>query len=262
MPISQPVVAALHTALGAEGVPTPLIDRMILASDEMADSYAEGKNRPAELNGSDFAEATFRVLQHLQSGSHTPLNRSLPRLDQLSADLENSQLDDALRIHVPRLMRDLYDVRNRRGVGHLPGPVSANRPDAELVLVIVKWVITEFLRLYSPAAPSDTQALVDTFVVRRPVIVEVFDNEPRIIATGRLSLPDQVLILLHWHEPEHPGAETLSNWLSSKRRADVYQAIRRLNQRSEVHVTGSGLVHLTTLGRSHAEGVMRRHSMV
>lgn len=259
MPISQQVSSALVGALQNAGVPSDLIAALVNAADEMATRYAEGDHRPAELNASDFVEAAFRVLEHLAFGQYTPRNRSLPALDTLCRQLEQSQLDDALRIHLPRLLRGVYDVRNRRGVGHLPGAVSANRSDAELVLTIVKWAITEFIRIYHTISHAAAQTLIDKFVIHRPVVVEVFDGEPRVLVTGNLSLPDSVLVLLHWHEPDIPTPTDLATWLR-KPTHRVAEAIRRLDDRDLVHRTAGGRVHLTSPGRNRASTIVVDHS--
>lgn len=259
MPLSRDVAVSLRIALDRAGVPELLVDSLIRASDELADNYAAGHLRPAELNGSDFAEATFRILQHLSQGRYTPLNRSLPRVDNLLEQFERSQLDDSLRVHVPRVLNTIYDIRNRRGVAHLPAGVSANRSDAELVLTNAKWVIAELIRLFHTMTHEDAQRLVDTFAVTRPVLVEVFDGEPRIVARADLSLPQKVLVLLHWHEPDVPLREQLYEWLSDPNHR-ISTAIARLSARNQVHETAQQRIHLTQLGRDLARAVILEHS--
>lgn len=259
MPVSVDVTSALDSALRNAGVPEDLVGALSDAMDDMATRYAAGDHRPAELNASDFVEAAFRVLQQLAFGQSTRRDRSLPRLDDLCQRLEGSQLDDSLRVHVPRMLRAVYDVRNRRGVGHLPGDVSPNRSDAELVMAIVKWVVTEFIRIYHTIAHSEAQALIDKFVVHRPVVVEVFENEPRIVVSGNISLPDSVLVLLLWHEPDIPTPELFAGWLQSPL-SRVTQAIRRLDERDLVHVSALEKVHLTTPGRARAMNLVAEHS--
>lgn len=258
MPISDRVVSGFEGALQNAGVPNDLIRALLDAADEMTTRYAAGDHRPSELNASDFVEASFRVLEHLAFGRATRRDRSLPPIGVICDNLESSQLDDSLRIHVPRLLRGVYDIRNRRGVGHLPGPVSANRSDAELVLAIVKWVITEFIRIYHDISHAEAQALIDNFVVHRPVVVEVFEHEPRIVTSGNLSMPDSILVLLLWHEPDLPIPSVLATWLRSPINR-VTQAIRRLDDRDLVHVTASERVHLTTPGRNRAVSLIAEH---
>lgn len=70
----------------------------------------------------------------LSLGVHAPL----PLLHGPCEALESRTGSESARLTIPRLLVALYDVRNRRGVGHVSGDVSANHMDAELVLAMSK----------------------------------------------------------------------------------------------------------------------------
>lgn len=261
MPTSQPVDSLLRKALTNASVPDPLQDALLRAADEIADNYGAGHLRPTELSGSDFTEAAFRVVQHIGTGTHTALKTSLPRLDKLLSTIEQyTGIDDSLRIHVPRVLRSIYDIRNRRGVAHIPSGITANQSDAELILATVKWVIVEFIRLYHSSSHDEVQQVVDNFVVWRPALVEVFEGEPRIVTDSDLSAPDKVLVLLYWHEPEKPTRRELGVWLRDLSSSNVTKALNRLTNRNEIHVTQGARAYLTALGRVKARNLIAEHS--
>lgn len=261
MPISTSVRDLLATALSNAGVPGPVQEALQRAADEIADHYAAGHLRPTELSGGDFAEAVLRAIEHIGTGKHTPLTRSLPQLDRLVSAIEQyTGVDDSMRIHVPRAVRTIYDIRNRRGVAHIPAGITANQSDAELILATVKWVMVEFIRVYHAAPHNEAQRLVDTFVISRPALVEVFDGEPRIVTRSELSSSEKILVLLFWREPEKSTRQDLGRWLRDVDSSNLTKAVKRLESRTELHITREGRIHLTSRGRTKAQGLIAQNS--
>jgi hypothetical protein len=110
--------------------------------------------------------------------------------------LESRTGPESARLTIPRILVALYDVRNRRGVGHVGGDVSANHMDAELVLAMSKWIVIELVRLFHNTDLKTATDVVDALVDRTlPAIWEVADVK-RVLDT-RLSLTDQTLLLLY-----------------------------------------------------------------
>jgi hypothetical protein len=252
VPIEENVEAALRSGLAAQSVPQDLIDALISSVSQMIDNFVRGHLRPSELNGGDFAEAVVRILQFLASGVSTPLGNSLPRMDQSLQQFLGSSLDDSLRVHLPRLVQATYDIRNRRGVGHLPGPISANQSDAELLLAITKWILAEFLRLFHASSHQEAQAVIDTMVRRHVPVVEDFEGTLRIVTRANPSLPNRLLALLLAAEHSQPKIEVLSQWARAPRK-QVTTALRRLDGRNLIHRYVDGRIALTSVGREEAE---------
>jgi len=92
--------------------------------------------------------------------------KSLPNFnDKLLVRYEQAAGDESYRILIPRVLRAIYGIRNKRGVGHL-GLISPNEMDATLILYNVKWVVAEILRLESDLQPVETQAAIKEVVER------------------------------------------------------------------------------------------------
>jgi hypothetical protein len=257
MPLDSNVRAGVNAALAAQTVPDDLIERLVESSSDAIDHYISGRMRPSELSGGDFAEATARILQFMLTGSFTPLGRPLPRFDTLMASFVNESGDEALRIHIPRLLTAIYTVRNRRGVGHLPGAISANRGDAELLMTSVKWILAEFLRLFHVGSHEAAQRLVDRLAVRTIPVVEDFEGTLRIVVTQHLSIPDSVLILLRAAGGEVQQADLLS-WARAPA-GQLRTALTRLDDRNLIHRFPDARIRLTTLGNQRADSLV--HSL-
>jgi len=74
------------------------------------------------------------MLQHATTGRHTALGKTLPSVDRLLTTLENASGEpDSIRLHIPRTLKLIYDIRNKRDTAHLgdgidPSGLSASVP--------------------------------------------------------------------------------------------------------------------------------------
>jgi hypothetical protein len=253
LPLDPGVAQAIRLGFASQHVPRELQEAVLTSAGDVVDHYVAGRTGPSELSGGHFAEAVARVIQFLGTGSYAPLGKTLVRFPDLMSSFKDMPLDDAMRLHVPRLLQVLYDVRNRRGVGHLPGTVSANRSDAELILTSVKWVLVEFVRLYHLQDHAAAQHLVDRLMVRHVPHVESFDGALRVVTAEKVSIPDAIVILLG-----AAGGEVHRSQLVEWTRAGSAQfstALKRLDDRNLIHRFADGRIRLTTLGDARSDSL-------
>lgn len=96
---------------------------------ELLDAHAEAKRnfylgglRLSAVEGGRFCEAVFRLLQQITEGKYTALDKALPKTDDLIfklSQLASFKFSDAVRLHIPRSLRLVYDIRNKRDTAHL-----------------------------------------------------------------------------------------------------------------------------------------------
>lgn len=178
-----------------QGLRTELVD----AYDEIVRNFREHRWKASELDAGWFCEIVFTILEGHLAGDRYPDRAKKPsRFNEACRRLENtpSTFSDSARITIPRVLIGLYDVRNRRGVGHVGGDVNANHMDATFLLHSCKWVMAELVRLFHDTDVSTATLIVDALVDRTvPVIWEVGEFR-RLLKTG-LSDRDAVLLLLY-----------------------------------------------------------------
>ena len=156
--------------------PKTLVSKLISHYTKLKSNFIQDRMEPGELNGGKFAEVVFRLIQYATDPQqqYTPLRQSLPSVDNMVRELEKlpNTLDDSLRLHIPRVLKAIYGIRNKRGVGHT-GEIDANLMDATLVMAVCDWVMAELIRLYHECSADEAQNIVDRLVKRSiPIIYD------------------------------------------------------------------------------------------
>lgn len=237
----------------AAGIPEDL-------ADELLETYAEAKRRfhlrdlrPQEIEGGRFSEAVFRVLQHLCGGPVAPLGRPLPSVDQLLPRVENAVAEpDAVRIHIPRTLRLIYDVRNKRDAAHLGDGIDPNLQDATLVIANMDWVVAELVRLHHGVGPDEAQRIIEDVVTKEVPAVEEIDGQPIILSD--LQSRDQALLMLYRAKAAGASLDELASWLRTNRPDNLRVSLARLDADKRVLLhPRTGRYYITAKGRRDVE---------
>jgi hypothetical protein len=231
-----------------------LAAELLDAYEELKSRYFRRDFRPGELEGGRFAEAAFRILQLKATGSATAVGRTLPKLPHLLSTLESADgnvVHESIRIHIPRALAAVYNVRNRRDVGHIAADVDANAMDAEYVVATCSWVLAEFVRLFHNCAPDEAQAYVEGIVARRAPLVQVFGEVPFVLKAD-LSAKEEILLLLYHQGKPGASIDELDGWLPTIERKVIrvrvgelerdYRYVRRLNGRNFITDAGTEFI--------------------
>src|SRR4029077_15319858 len=127
------------------------------AHSEAKRNFYLGRLRLNEVEGGRFCEAAFRILQQIATGRFTPINKHLDtdKVIQQLAALPAGGHSDSIRLHIPRSLRVVYDIRNKRDAAHLADNIDPNLQDATLVVSMIDWVLAEFVRLYHQNISAD-----------------------------------------------------------------------------------------------------------
>jgi hypothetical protein len=120
----------------------------------------------------------------------------MDRLIQRLANLPKGSHPDSIRIHIPRALRIVYDIRNNRDAAHLADGIDPNLQDSSLVVGVVDWVLAEFIRLYHQADPNEAKAIVENIVTRKISAVQDFNGFPKTLYPA-LEVSDRCLLLLY-----------------------------------------------------------------
>jgi hypothetical protein len=245
-------LAPVESGFLAAGIPSSLVNELLEAYSEAKRRYHLGDLRPNIVEGGRFSEAALRVLQWAtNSGNFTPVGQRLPGIPTVIDTLRlTTGFDDSLRLHIPRVLQGIYEIRNNRNGPHL-GAIDVNRMDATLVIHDMDWVLAELVRLYHNVSPDVAQGLVDDLVAKEIPAMQIFDGYPRILKD--LSQPDHILVLLYWRGSAGVTRPELTGWLPTKSaKSNLSGNLKRLSDRHLIHV-GDTLIRITIPGEHNVE---------
>jgi hypothetical protein len=231
---------------------------------ELLDAHAEAKRnyylgglRLSGVEGGRFCEAAFRLLQQRCLGTFDPLGVQLDteRLIRSFMQLPAVAQPDSIRLHIPRALRVVYDIRNRRDVAHLADGIDPNLQDASVVISVIDWVLAEFVRLYHNVPAAEAQALVASIVTRSSPAVEDFNGYLKVLRTD-LGASDYVLLLLYQRGGTGARCEELDAWVRPTMRANLRRTLSTLSTlehgKAYIHCNG-GVYLITQSGIRYAE---------
>lgn len=232
--------------------PTNLVEQLIECYVEQKRNYYLGLMRPNEVEGGRFAEAGLRMLQHAAGIPVTPLGVQLDTNGILRTLENTTNATDSVRFHIPRTLRVIYDIRNKRDAAHLGDGIDPNLQDSSLVSAAMDWVLAEFVRLAQGVSPDKAFALVKAITIRRIPAVEQFGD---FLKTLRPSLgpSDRILLLLYHCADAGATSVELSNWLRPKQRTNLSRTLAQLEHDKDHIVAAEGRYRLTRRGISAIE---------
>jgi hypothetical protein len=193
-------------------------------------------------------------LEHIAFGKSTPLNRQVnsENLIKTLANLPSDSVAESIRVHIPRALRLVYDIRNKRDAAHLADGIDPNIQDAILVVGVIDWVLAEFLRLYHNVTPDEAHRLVTDIVSRAVPIVQDFDGHLKVLRPN-LAASDHCLVLLYQKGAEGATFDDLVAWVRPSMCANLGRTLRILDEGKDfIHFDGSHY-KITRLGQKEVE---------
>ncbi len=228
------MIYKIKQTLSSEIAPE-LVERLLEHYKELKQKFFLGQYEPSQLNSAKFVEVSFRILEYITKKSYTPFNREI-NINSLIKYLENQPKDkypDSIRIHIPRILKSIYDIRSKRGVTHV-GELNPNLMDATYVVSSSDWIMAEFVRLYYSNDTTEAQKIINSMVERKVPIIEEFGEDIKIL-NPNLSVPDKILLILYKKHPNYVLTSDLKKWIKTKSPAHITNVLRRLDNESKIY---------------------------
>ena len=211
---------------------------------------------PATLDGGQFAEIASRIIYHVDSGN---LNRRKSHDDCLKY-VERDQnphsfTDRRAALHLCKALRLIYKFRSQRGAIHIDPDYTANELDSTLVISVVRWVISEFLRLFWNGDRAEVARAIREIIRFAVPAVLTLDNRYLVLRTD-CTVEEEILILLHnsgesglsrteLGKAIPKSAPSITNSLQRLEGADRREIARRQNRQYMLTPLGSRRVNKT-----------------
>lgn len=231
-----------------------LTDELLAAYQEAKRNFYLGGLRLSAVEGGRFCEAAFRILQQRTTGNFDALGKQVDS-DALIKRLANIPAVDqpeSVRLHIPRALRVVYDIRNKRDNAHLADGIDPNLQDASLVVAVLDWVLAEFVRLYHSVTPNEARNMVEDIVTRIAPAVEDFDGFLKVLRTN-LGASDFMLLLLYQSGPQGATFADLESWARPKMRSNLRRTLTSL-EHEKAYVHGKNdTFRITRSGQQYVE---------
>jgi len=230
------------------------IARNILSSyEEIQNNYLLKKWKASELDAGHFVESVRRAIELELFGSYTPFTKKLSNFnDAVLKKYEKGKGDESVRILIPRILRSIYNIRSKRGVGHI-GTISPNKMDSTLILYSAKWVLSELIKLKSNLSIQETQRLVDEIVQRQIELIWETGKIKRVLNT-EMPVAKQVLILLLDKSPLHE--DKLLNCVEYKNKTNFRKLLNYLHKKRLIESRQDRFCEISRLGVKEAEKII------
>lgn len=235
--------------------PNELIDSFVDSYIEIKEQLYLEKHEPSELNGGKFVEACARVVEFELTSQYTPIGTSIKNMVLLLRKFETAPTShhDSFRLHIPRTLLTIYNIRNRRGVGHLGGDVNPNIADATLIATCADWVMAEMYRMFYTSTLEEAQKVVTQLVKRKISLVHDVGQVKRVLAAF-LNFKDQTLLFLTSLYPDSsPDADLFNQLEYSNLSAYKIRILKPLHKARMINYSEQGDCFILPPGLKYVE---------
>lgn len=248
--IAQPLdklKTALATIFPVEKVDEILFHFEALKRESRIDHYDT-----CLVHGGKFVEAVLKCLHYRRTQVEV---NSLKVEDEINQLANATALNDSERMTIPRILRAIYECRNKRGGAHNTS-FDPIKMDCVFIGAASNWILEEFTRLYMTNNPIDAQELVQTLLAKEIPLVEQIDGDSLVQRPG-LSARVHLEILLFQHYPARCSLKDLIHWAHNHSERNIRVTLSTMKSRNLVHETEVGW-KLSLLGVSEAEAEIEK----
>jgi hypothetical protein len=249
---TPPTISTLFSAL-----PTQLGRNLEKSYTQIKSNFAQRRYEPSELNGGKFCEVVLRILEWHTTPSkvYTLFGAKIRDFGQATRQFESqSSFPDSVRFHIPKILNSLYDIRNKRGVGHVGGDVDPNHMDALFVVSCADWIMAELVRLFHNISVTEAQSIVEALISKKVSVVWEVAGKKRVL-NPKLKYPEKTLLLLYDSYPKTLRDETLCEWTEYTNPAVYRTALLKPMHKKKIieYDANTGDVHLSPTGLRYVE---------
>lgn len=252
---SDKLITSLETSL-----PKEVLVELLKEYNQLKINFYLRKFRPTELNGARFAEYVLRLLEYVDSGTYTPFSTTLRSEQIINRIANNTLLPTTIRLLIPRLVRVILDIRNKRDVAHVGGEVNPNYSDSIFITHSVDWILTEIVRHYHSTSIDEAAKAVSAINEVQVPIVDDINGVMRVLDPN-LKASDKVLIVLYSKQPESVSESDLRDWIEYKNLTNFRNKVLvSLHKQALIHYQDS-ICTLTRRGILYVEKHISSHAI-
>lgn len=228
---------------------------------EAVNKYQAGDWEGSLLKGGKFVEAVMKALLTHGGLSVPPSRRfkvggAVRSLGQLS-----SNVDEVVRLLIPRACMFIYDIVSNRGTRHDPDQIDPNKMDASVVISVISWILAEMVRFAAQNTANTVEAveIVEGLTEKKSPYFEEIEGRTY-VNLGGLTPRELALLLLYVRYPRRISRRDLSAAIKRHgiRGSKVDVALTRLK---DIVDDDDGEWRIRQIGREEAERILSRRAL-
>lgn len=219
----------LKPELAFSGIESSLRDELLSEYEGMQSAFFSSRWRDCGLAAGRFCEVVFTIISDLAEGTASKTASKPKDFAGSCRKLESdTRLVDGIRFHAVKLLPVLYDIRNKRDIGHVNGEISPSQMDANLCVMSSSWILAELIRvMHNMPLPAAQQVVSSIVEIKSPVVWEGGDIR-RLAVTG-LSRADEAILLIASNQGK-TSEDDLMSWMGISQRSNLRKILKSLHQ--------------------------------
>jgi len=250
-------IESLVSALNANGkLDKELIDNIVRYYNEMRNYYALGKFEETGLHAGKFCENTANLICYILTGKvekNPQLGNLLDEIEKVQSSVKN--VDDVLRITIPRVLRAAYEMRNKRNTVHENMEIDLNEIDSRCMVSLCSWILSEFVRIFYTGNMSEATSLIERIIQIDFPMIDDYEGK-KLIMSNNLSVPEEVILHLTNIGIEI-DVEELTKWIPDSDVNHIRTVLRQLREKRLVYYEGN-ITKITPLGAESARETLMK----
>lgn len=181
-------------------------------------------------------------------------------MDDIENGVLNTNVDRALRLTIPRMLRSAYELRSARDFVHTDLENPVNHADSQTAVEICSWVLAELIRLHGEEAHMDEiSAMIEEAISPNIPFIDDYGDEPPLVLHDDLSTGQEVLIHLYFADGQTLNADELLERIPGSSPNSIRGALGSFSPSRVVRYdSNSGQAVLTAKGRKRARLILEK----
>jgi hypothetical protein len=146
------------------------VDAAVRHFQAMVEEFQKSQWDDSAAKGGRFVEAVLKALW-VFVGETPPSGRKFSAGTIMDQIVHKAAFADPIRLVIPRACRFVYDIASNRGARHDADEIDANEMDANTVLKVCAWILSEMVRFSQKGRDLEQARAIVEGLMRRKISV-------------------------------------------------------------------------------------------
>ena len=239
-----------------KGIDEDIIEKLIEEYQKVKQQSLLSDVMKVVLHSSRFSDLVLALIKNLLDNTQIDINAI--RTEQLINELERrpkaSPEDVILSLAIPRVIRSIHTIRNKKDVAH----VKAIVPDDFDIFYCVSgsdWIMAQLISLLYTTNTDEAKSIIDSIFEKKVPWIEEFEDESAMLLAKGITIGQSIELILYHYHPKRIKEEKLLQTMQYDDVAYLRRILEILRRNKKIHINNDG-IRLTRLGIRDAEEIL------